>query len=222
MVITQKHKNIYNCFLKHYRNGEPYKPRQNFDDLDPQTLTSLLKLHNFLEKFDHIDWNEFFGAPRSLHPDEKCPHLEFFLSRAAIKAYSLFKQKQELRNPASQLEDIRKGMSFIGMFCLKNGIKLEEYLTHKEGLMYSWTKHYREHHISPYCLMELGDVLSLIFGLETDEEKIYIKDLGDNIGKMKTLYYNSPETKDFIKKATKKVKEFVDNHLQKQKVCVNI
>ena len=31
MPLTEKEKNIYNCFLKHFRNGEPYKARKNFD-----------------------------------------------------------------------------------------------------------------------------------------------------------------------------------------------
>jgi len=213
-MITEKHKNIYNCFLKHFRNGEPYQPRKDFTKLDDISKAELSKMYIFFDKFPHINWDDFFGAPRSLYPDEKCPRLGFFLTRAAIKSYNMLKQKNELRNPKLQIEDIRKSMGFIGMFCMKNGIEVNQYLHHKDALMYSWMNHYREHHINIYSVMEMGDVMSIITSLEEDERQLYLRDLAQNIGKMKMDYYNSPETKAFVVTATKKISNFVEKNLQ--------
>lgn len=222
MTLNDKQKNVYNCFLKHYRNGEPYQPRKDFSTLPVNTISEIIRVSNFLQKFPHIDWNEFFGATRLLHPDEKCPPLSFFLTRAAIKVYNLYKQKQELRDPKNQFEEIKKGMHFIGMFCLKNRIPLSAYIHHTDGLMPTWIKHYREHNINPYCLMELGDVLSSIYTLEKDQRELYIKNLSENISKMKMDYFHSEETKNFVRASTKKIDDFLNLHLQNNKTNDNI
>jgi hypothetical protein len=172
------------------------------------------KVSAFLNKFPHINWNEYFGAPRQLNPDEDCPNLNFFTTRAAIKCYNLFKTKQEARNPDNQLEEIKSGMHFIGMFCFKHKIFLDQYLQHKDGLMYSWVKHYKEHNINPYCLMELGDIMSLISDMQNDEREIYVKDLSENMGKFKIRYFSSIKTKELVKASTERIQVFLKKNLQ--------
>ena len=213
--MNTKQQNIYNCFLKHFRNGQPFQPRKDFTKMDINTLTTISKLSNFFDKFPQIDWNEYFGSPRALHPDEDCPYIDFFLTRAAIKNYNLFKDKKELEKPENQMEDIKKGMHFIGIFSLKKNIPLTEYINHKDGLMYSWMQHYREHNINPYCLMELGDVFSTMYNLQPDEKELYIKDLPEKFGNLKMQYSNSTEVKRYVKEATFKISKFVEFHLKK-------
>lgn len=222
MIINDEHKKLYNCFLKHYRNGQPFKYRKDFTNFDPILFVDLCKVYNFLEKFPHVDWDEYFGAPRHLHPDEKCPPLSFFKTRVAIKSYSLYKQKQEAKKPESQLDSIRESLRFIAMFCVSNKIPLKKYIYHKTGLMYTWIKHYREHRINIYSLMELGDVMSILNRLQEDEKELYAKDLIENIGKFKILYFNSPETKTFVKAASKKIEDFLNIDLKKSENCVSI
>lgn len=161
-MITEKEKSIYNCFLKHFRNGEPYQIRKNFDNLSPNIILDLKKISNLFNKFPNINWDDFFGSYTFINPNDNCPNLNFFTTRAAIKYYNLAKQKKELSDPKNQIDKILEGFKFIGMFCLKQNIKLEDYLKHKNGLTYSWIKHYNENLVNPYCLISLGDIEEII------------------------------------------------------------
>lgn len=212
--MTEQEKSIYNCFLKHFRNGEPFQPRKDFSNIDEKTKVLINKMSKFFNKFPHINWDDYFGAPRGLHPEEKCPFLDYFLTRSAIRSYTIFMQKKEMDDPKNQLESIEKGFKFIGMFCLRNNITLDKYLEHKDHIMYSWTKHYRERHINPYCLMELGDVLTQISEMPFDEKELYLGNLVENFGRMKIRYHQSNEVKNYVKKATKKVEEFLQRNLK--------
>ena len=213
--MNTKQQNIYNCFLKHFRNGEPFQPRKDFTKMDDNTKATLSKLSNFFDKFPQIDWNEYFGAPRSLHPEEACPYLDFFLTRAAIKSYNLVKEKQELDKPEKQMDAIQNGSHFVGMWCLKNNIPVEKYLEQKDGLMPIWTRHLREHNITPYNVMEIGDVMSDIYNMQDDEKSLYLGDYAEKFGNFKIKYHNSEEVKNYVKISTKKIAKFVDIHLKK-------
>ena len=104
------------------------------------------------------------------------------------------------------------------MFCLKNRIKLEEYLHHKTGCIYTWMLHYREHNISIYSLFELGDVLNIISSVPADEKILLLDDLQQTIAKFKVRYFNSLATKNFVKEGTTKINEFLNkNYLQDTK-----
>ena len=214
MQITEIEKNIYNCFLKHFRNGEPFKPRKNFDDVSLLVLSDVKKVSRLFEKFQYINWNEFFGAPRSLNPDEKCPNLNFFTTRAAIKSYNLYKKQQENRNPEHQLDEIKNGMHHIGMFCLKNKIHLNEYVQHKNQLLYTWIKDYQEHKINLYCILDLGDISSQLNRLTEDERELYANDILKSIGTAKLRYHNTPTVKTYVNESHKKIETFLKKHLQ--------
>jgi hypothetical protein len=99
------------------------------------------------------------------------------------------------------------------MFCLKNRIPLESYLNHRTGNMPTWMQHYREHHVNPYVLFELGD-LNTFRTLDEDERVIWSGDFFERIDVYKTRYYNSEKTKHLVKEAVKKIKEFLKKELQ--------
>lgn len=210
--ISKKEQEIYNCFLKHFRNGLPYQPRKDFSDISPEHVTLLKRLANFFGKFPHIKWDEFFGAPRAIHPDEKCPPLKFFITRAAIRAYGLYQKQLEDQSPEKQFDKIKEGLRFIAIFCLKHRITLDQYLNYKINNMPVWTQHYREHNINPYCLMELGE-LSLR-NMSEDERAFWAPQLFDNIDAYRNRYHNSP-AKSSIKQATSKIKIFITEELKK-------
>jgi len=214
MQISENEKNIYNCFLKHFRNGEPFKPRKNFDNIDSNSIIYIKKLNNFFKKYPHIKWDEFFNSPKFLNPEEKCPNLMFFTSRAAIKSYNLFKKEQELRNPENQFDEIKKSFYFIGMFCLKNKIKLKEYIKHESGVMHSWIMHYKSQNINLYSLLELGDISSQLTNLPEDEKELYGNDLFKKLSIFKNKYHNSKTTKIYVKTIIEKLENFLKNNLQ--------
>ena len=62
--------------------------------------------------------------------------------------------------------------------------------------------------------MEMGDIMDMISGLDSDIKEMYIKNLAENIGNFKMSYFNSRETRQFVQEATKKIENFVNKHLQ--------
>jgi hypothetical protein len=209
--MTDQQKQIYNCYLKHSRNGQAWKARKDFSDIPDETKNLLIRISQFLNKFSHIKWDDFFGAPLYLHPDEKYPPLKFFITRAAIKIYNLYNKQLENLSPENQLDKIKDGLHFIASFCIENKIKLENYLEFKKDSMPVWTEHYRHHLINPYCLMELGDLN--IGGMEEDERELWIPGLTQNFSSFKYRYHQSPKAKTLIKAATTKLKSLIDQTL---------
>ncbi len=214
-MITEFEKRIYNCYLKNFRNNLPYQPRKNFDGIDPNILAYLNKISLFLKRYNHISLDDYFVAFKDLHPEEKYPPLSFFTSRLALKHYSLYKKKQEDQSPEKQFDKIKEGFKFIGMFCLENKIPLEKYIYHKTGYMVSWLNHYREHRINPYCLMELGNFLGVLDSLQKDEVSLFAENLDSNLIAFKTRYNQSTKTKEYLKKLTESIKNFLKKELTK-------
>ena len=152
-------------------------------------------------------------VPRELHPDENCPPLQFFITRPAIRAYSLVMKKREDNSPEKQLDKIKDSFHFIAMFCLKNHIQLDQYLNHKTKSMPTWMQHYREHHVNPYALLELGNIDR--FRTMNEEELVFWSgDFFDKIDTYKTRYFTSDRTKALVKEAVRKIKEFLKKELQ--------
>jgi hypothetical protein len=133
-----------------------------------------------------------------------------FTGRSALKNYALYQKQKEDRNPENQFEEIKNGFKFIGLFCIGNNISLSQYLNHKTGYMLSWLNHYREHRINPYCLFELGNVLSVLEQIPKDELTLFSQNLYDNILAYRNRYNNSPKTKEYCKELVKRITLFVN------------
>jgi hypothetical protein len=217
--INQVQKNIYNIYIKYFRQGLPYKKRKNFDSIDEKTLIDLQKLEMFFKKHPYINIHCFFEAPSVVYKDKKYPNISFFNSRVAIKAYSIFNKIKENQNPENQFEDIKKSLIFIGSFCIKNNIDLSEYLNFNHGLIPAWLNHYREKHINIYSLMELGNIISILDECEPDLIYFIDQNLKNNIAKFKIRYMASPKTISFVKECTKRIKIFVKNSCKTPNNC---
>jgi hypothetical protein len=214
LKLTDNEKNIYNCYLKHSRQGQPYKFRKDFSELDQNTVVSLKKISNLLSKYRHITYEDYFKAPNEIHPGEKYPSISFFASLAATKTYTIYKRQQEDIDPEKQIDHIKESFRFIGMFCLENKITLEKYSTHRTGYILSWLNHYREHRINPYSLMEINGIFSSLMALENDEVELFAKNLNEKLVAYKSRYNNSKITKALVTEATNKIKNFIKNNLQ--------
>jgi len=215
-MVTKIQECIYNTYLKYSRFGKPVQYRKDFNNLEPEVKYLLVKLENFFQKYSHLKIQDYFEAPVKLYPDEKYPYLDFFTTRAAIKTYSLYKNLKEEDNPENQFEEIKESLKFIGLFCLKNKIKLDNYLTFKGGYTHDWLNHYREHKINLYSLMELKDVDNLIGNISEEENEIFSNILSKKVETFKVRYHNSNKTKQFVKIVTDKVENFIKNELHKK------
>jgi len=215
-MINDLQKTIYNCYLKNSRRGQPYTLRKDFSDLNPNTAALLSKILRFLTNYPHIKCEDFFAAYNELHPDDQYPPLKFFCSRGALKDYSLYQKQKESRDPEKQLDEMKDSMKFIGLFCIRNNIQLNEYLYHRNGYMFSWLNHYREHRINPYCLFVLGDAFFILDSIPRDELYLFSSTLNDNLLSFYKKYQNSIKTKSFLSQLHEKVKFFVEKELTKE------
>lgn len=214
--MTDKEKQIYNTYLAVTRSkqNKPFKLRKDFSSLEQKKEYNILKrLTSFFIKYPHITPSEFFSAPYSIHTDSGHLPLDYFLTRPAIKVYSLYMKKLQDSSPANQIEFIRSSFQYIGMFCLKNKIYLDQYLYHKTGCIHSWMSHYREHHISIYSLFELGDVAAVLNSVPSDEKTLLTEDLQQTVIKYKTRYFTCFKTKTFAKECTAKIQKFLKESL---------
>lgn len=211
--MTDLEKQIYNSYLATTRSQQdkPFKLRKDFNNFKDIALVQ--RLSSFFKRYPHIKPEAFFKAPYEIYPDTTHLDLSYFLTRAAIKSYSLYQQKIKDVSPDLQIEDIRKSLQYIGSFCLKNKIFLEDYLNHKTGCIYSWMMHYREHYINIYSLFELGDIVSFLNKITNEEKRIFVDDLQKTIGTFKVRYHNSKTTKLLVKEGTNKIKNFLKENL---------
>ena len=219
--VSEFEKRIYNCYLKNLRKGEPFQYRKDFSDLNPNLISYLKKISYFLTNYNHINVDEYFEAFNVLHRDEKYPPLNYFFTRSALKTYAIYKKQQENTNPENQFESIKNGMRFIGMFCLNNNIDVSDYLSHKTGYMYSWLNHYREHRINPYCLFELGNIFNILNSIPKDELYLFGEDIHQNLVAFRDRYDKSKKTKDFVKEASLKIRNFVEKQLTTTQKLIN-
>lgn len=211
--LTEKEKEIYNKYLYFSRFGKPVKLRKDFSDMDPNTVSLVKKLAALFNRYPQIMMDDFFKAPIHIYADESYPQLSFFTTMAAIKTYTVFKNKQEDEDPEKQFDRIKESFRFIGMFCLENKISLEDYPRHKTAYIYSWMNHYKEHKISPYSLMEIPNIFSVLSELPKDEVEIFTRNLNEKLVTFKTRYMNSKKTKDLVREATRKIDFFIKNNL---------
>jgi hypothetical protein len=215
-MINDFQKTIYNCYLKNLRRGQPYKLRKDFSDIDHNTIATLSKISKFLTNYPHINCEEYFASYNELHPDDKFPPLNFFYSRGAIRNFSLYQKQKQERDPERQLDEMKESMKFIGLFCIKQNIPLNQYLYHRNGCSYSWLNHYREHKINPYCLFVLGDAFSVLDSIPKDELYLFSSTLNENLLSFYRKYQNSFKTKTFLDQLHEKVKFFVEKELTKK------
>ena len=115
--INEFQKKIYNIFLKNSRHGKPFKYRESFDDISDYISLNLNKLSLFFSKHPHLNINDFFDAPLSLYSDQPYPKLDYFLSRSAIRSYSIYKNQKEDQNPEKQFDSIKDSFMFIMKYC---------------------------------------------------------------------------------------------------------
>ena len=218
--MTKEEKEYYNLYLSVSRSSrnKPFRLRKNFDGFEekPEYL-SIKKLCAFFHKFPNVKPKAYFEAPYVIYEDEEFFDLKFFTSQKAIKAYTLYQKLKREENPDTkdQLDFLKDSLRFIGMYCLKNNIPVEKYTTHKEGITYAWMKHYRQHNISIYSLMELPGLLKSLNDIAPDESDLFLDDVAETIFTYKTRYNNSKSAKYILKAGTNKIIEFVNKNLKK-------
>ena len=218
--MTENEKRLYNLYLSTSRSSrnKPFKIREDFDGFDKTPEYNLItKISYFFNKFPQIKPEIYFKAPFIIYPDQEYIPLEYFTTQKAIKAYSVYMKQKEEESPDSDdhLEFIRNSLRYIGIFCAKEKIPVNDYLVHKSGITYTWMQHFRRRDICIYSLFELPNLIESIQSIPEDEKSLLLGGIGKDIYSYKQRYMMSNKAKVLVKDGTKKIIEFVDRNINK-------
>lgn len=213
-MITNLEKSLYNTYLRVSRTAEnkPFTFRKDFSDMDDSVILTLKRISNLFIKYPHITPDDYFLAPYKVYPNADHFMLDYYAGMGAINSYSLYmKQIQELPPDNDiQLEFIKKSLKYIGSYCIKNNIALEQYITRKTGLTYDWMKQVKKHEISIYVLMEFPEINNIIEGVPDDERELFLGDLGKYYIGYKSKYIQSKIAKQLVKEGIKRIKKVIN------------
>lgn len=224
-MVTEKEKEYYNTYLAVSRScrNKPFTPRKNFEGFEttPEYIY-INKISYFLSKFPQIKSSIFFKAPYELYPDVDIIDLKFYTTQKAIKAYTTYLNQLQEQSPDSEhnIEFIKESLRFIGMFCIKNKIPIEQYITHSGGSTYSWMKHVREHNVSIYSLFDFSNIFDIIHSTSKDEIDLLLSSIITHISGYKNKYDTSREARKLVEEGMKRIKLVVDKTLQTRKESV--
>ena len=222
--MTELEKRIYNTHLAVSRSlrNKPFKLKENFDGFEESSkYPAIKKLSIFFTKYPDVHMDMYFSAPYKLYNDVEYFDHNYFASPRAIKAYTVYKQQLLLQSPDSQIEDIKKSITFITRFCLENKIQLHDYPDYRGNRLEPiWMYHIKENKINPYSLMEFSNIFHYINEMPFDEREILLGSFGKNFLTYKTKYQNTKLLKQFLSTAVIKLKLFIDKSLNSTKSCV--
>ena len=209
-MLSDFEQRIYNEYLKTSRQAksQPYRLRKNFDDIPSDVLVYLKRISNILRKFPSIHVNDYFKAPYSIYGTEEYFDLKYFTSQKAIKAYTLYVQKEPDFDPDSEdmLLKVLDSLKFLKDFLSTNNISLQQYPSHMTNEMKSFILHWKERKIHPYVLIELPNALYYI--RHEDQELLkfmFGENVYENIQLYTNRYFSSKKLKVLIKQGLKKI-----------------
>jgi hypothetical protein len=209
-MLSDFEQKIYNEYLKTSRQAknQPYRLRKNFDDIPSDVLVYLKRISNILRKFPSIHVNDYFKAPYSIYGVEEYFDLKYFTSQKAIRAYTLYVQKEPDFDPDSEdmLLKVLDSLKFLKEFLFANNISLQQYPSHMTNEMKSFILHWKERKIHPYVLIELPNALYYI--RHEDQELLkfmFGENVYENIQLYTNRYFSSKKLKVLIKQGLKKL-----------------
>lgn len=214
MSVSEKEKRIYNSYNISYRkaNNKPFKIRKDFTDLDPTTILVLHKLSSLFERNPTINIDDFFIAPYKVYDSQTYNPIDFYLTRKALKCYTVYKTEKEKENPDSDevIERCKAACSFLYKFCRINNITLDQYKSMIVGTMPIIVQHLKDHSVNFYVLhaldcnkvlrsvgQELLDFLIPDFNIINNETRI-------NYSKSTKLKHTLSKALDIIKQQLEK------------------
>lgn len=118
-----------------------------------------------------------------------------------------------MQSPDTQLEDVKKSMKFIAMFCIENKLQLHMYPFHKTGELYTWMVHYKQNKINIYAIMGFRDVYSAVTQLAVDAQHFYIREFIENFKDLYTKYKTSTVLRPYVEKAQNILGNFINQEL---------
>lgn len=218
--MTEAEKRLYNLYIAISRSArnKPYRLRKDFSKFeDKKEYLYVKKINNFLSRFPNVKKEYYFKAPFAIYPDQEYFNIDFFATQKAIKVYTLFMKQLDEECPDSddQLRFIKDSLRFIGMFCIKQNIKLEDYINKREGTTYVWMKHIKNREVSIYSLFEFKNIQQTVNESPEDIKDILLgENLVKNLFTYKTRYTKSIQAKTLVQQGLNKIKRIVGKSLK--------
>jgi len=210
--LSVNEKNIYNTFLATSRSvkDQPFKFRENFDNIELEKMVALRKLSIFFNKYPHINMRDFFIAPYKLYNTQDYYDLNFYNTRKAIVCYTNYVKNKETEQPDSDevIESCKESLKYIFKYCKNNKITFNKYKNHKlEGdTMPVWLVHLKEHYINFYTLHAIG-IDKEINRIEADLLNFYVTDFYSLLHKTRTKYVTSCKLKSSMQSCIKVIEQ---------------
>lgn len=212
--ITNLERQLYNKFHAVTRTcmNQPFKLRKDFTGFEekyPDRVFYLKKLSLFFNKFKHISADEFFKAPFDIYQDVGNFDLKFYTSQRALKVYTMYMQKREMKSPDSddQLTSIKKSLEYILKFCNTQGIKICEYPSHVTGNIPTFVMHLKECKIGLYVMFGFEDFEENLNKSDKEHIIFMIGDIINTLPRHRTLFASSTLAKKFVRSGITRIKE---------------
>lgn len=213
IVLTSQEKNNYNSYLYALRTtqGKPFSPRKDFAKFDEKDSYHLRRITTMLNKYPHIKPEMYFKAPFMLYKDKTFFGLDYFAGMAAVKSFTVYMKKIQEQEPDSddQMKFIQESLKYIGAFCIKNKITVEEYPKHKTGITFDWMKHVKTHQVSIYSLMEFDDIQDTMREVAEDEKELFLGPIGKSFYTYKDRYVRSKDAKYLVTQGLNKIRKII-------------
>ena len=208
--MVNEEKECYNLYLTTTRSciNKPFKVRENFDGFEEtDEYIQVRKLVRFFAQFRQIKPRLFFSAPFKLYKDLSYVPIKFYTTHKATTVYSTYMKQLQEESPDSDhnIQFIKNSLKFIGMFCYKNKISIEEYITYSGGSTYSWMKHIKEHDVSIYTMFYFTNLIDIIQTTPKDELELFLGNIVSNISEYKTRYDTSKNARRIIKEGFSRI-----------------
>lgn len=214
-MVSENIKTLYNQHLSITRSekNRPYKKRVNFDDFEKtKEYNILIKLEHFFKRFPNIDTQIFFKSPFKIWKDKDYFPLEFYVTPAATRSYTLYKKQLTEIDPDSDesLEFIRSSLIFIAKYCSTNNVAIDKYHLCQVGNTYDWMKHVRQGKISLYTIFGFNNIDNIFHKTPYDERDLLLGEISNKFYVYKEKYNKSKLAKQLVSKGLNRLKTWTD------------
>ncbi len=183
-TITPFEKTVYNTWLRtvRARSNQPFRARQKWDNINPQTFVHLTKLSSFFTAHKHIDIECFFNAPYEVYvndPTASYP-LSFFVTHKAVSLYTSYLKMLRMLPPdhPTTIQWIRRSFAHIAKHCIKNNMPLTNYGSQsREAFVAPFLRDIKDGYTTIYALFAFPSALSTIQSLDPDVRQLMLGDM---------------------------------------------
>lgn len=193
---------LYNTYLRISRKkqNKPFKLRQNWEGFDEsENFVLITKLKNFFDRNEVVNIEDFFLAPYEVYPEESFYDLQYYNTISAVKVYNIYCNIKSNLDPDSetQINSVLRGLKFIRDYCIKNKIKLNDYLSFKENkaTTNAFIVHLKEKNVSIYNLFAFSDFERIYGRIDQFVLKFVLNDLANKISIYRGKFYGSKKCK---------------------------